>query len=174
MIDPSLEPRQCLFASLWMRMAWLACWLLHAGNEAFKQWDLSWLWNPEQTSPEVQNRRISGPTKRTDALQIFLQKDENWLCSQNLDLNPTYVETVGTHYEKNYTMRSLSPSLLFVYWIKYLFILVPGCCLFQCSKGNTPTTDKTKQKNRLGSISPSISILRLSMTFLFRTHFGDW
>ena len=37
MIDPSLEPHQCLFASLWMRMAWLPCWLLHAGDEAFKQ-----------------------------------------------------------------------------------------------------------------------------------------
>ena len=27
--------------------------------------DIPWLWNPGQTSPEVQNRGISGPTKRT-------------------------------------------------------------------------------------------------------------
>ena len=30
-----------------------------------------WLWNPEETSPEVQNRGIIGPTKRTHVLQKF-------------------------------------------------------------------------------------------------------
>ena len=44
--------------------------LLHAGNEACKQGDPPWLWNLGQTSPEVQNRSISGPRKRTDVLQI--------------------------------------------------------------------------------------------------------
>ena len=29
------------------------------------------LWKPKQTPPEVQNRATSGPTKRTDVLQIF-------------------------------------------------------------------------------------------------------
>ena len=33
--------------------------------------DPPWLWNPGQTSPEVQNRGTSGPTKRTYVLQIF-------------------------------------------------------------------------------------------------------
>ena len=33
-----------------------------------------WLWNPWQTSPEVQNRGISGPTKRTCVLQKFYLK----------------------------------------------------------------------------------------------------
>ena len=33
------------------------------------------LWNPQETSPEVQNRGINGPTKRTCVLQkIFLKK----------------------------------------------------------------------------------------------------
>ena len=36
--------------------------------------DPSWLCNPEQTSPEVQNRSISGSTKRTDVLQKFFKK----------------------------------------------------------------------------------------------------
>ena len=31
--------------------------------------DPSWLWNPGQTSPEVQKRGTSGPTKKTDVLQ---------------------------------------------------------------------------------------------------------
>ena len=31
--------------------------------------DPPWLWNPEQTSPELQNRSISDPTKRTDVFQ---------------------------------------------------------------------------------------------------------
>ena len=48
---------------------------LCTGNEACKQGDLPWLWNPRQTSPEVQNRNISGSTKRTDFLpKIFLKK----------------------------------------------------------------------------------------------------
>ena len=36
--------------------------------------DPQWLWNAGQTSPEVQNRGISGPTKRTDVLQNFSKK----------------------------------------------------------------------------------------------------
>ena len=32
--------------------------------------DPPWLWNPGQTSPEVQNRGISGPMKRTYVLKI--------------------------------------------------------------------------------------------------------
>ena len=34
----------------------------------------SWLWNPEETSPEVQNRGISGLTIRTDVLQTLLRR----------------------------------------------------------------------------------------------------
>ena len=33
-----------------------------------------WLWNLEETSPEVQNRGISGPTKRTHVLQKLKKK----------------------------------------------------------------------------------------------------
>ena len=36
--------------------------------------DVSWLWNPGQTSPEVLKRGISGPTKKTDVLQNFFKK----------------------------------------------------------------------------------------------------
>ena len=42
---------------------------LHTGDKA-------WLWNPGQTSPEVQNWGISGATKRTNALQKVLKKEE--------------------------------------------------------------------------------------------------
>ena len=38
---------------------------LHAGNEAYKQW----LRNLGQMSPEVQNKGISGSTKKTDVIQ---------------------------------------------------------------------------------------------------------
>ena len=40
-----------------------------AGEEAHKRGNTSWLWNPGQTSPEDQNRSISGPTKRNDVLK---------------------------------------------------------------------------------------------------------
>ena len=36
--------------------------------------DLSWLWNPGQTSAEVQNRGISGSIKRTYVTQNFFRK----------------------------------------------------------------------------------------------------
>ena len=38
--------------------------LLCAGKEASKWGNSPWLWTPEQTSPKVQNRDISGPTKK--------------------------------------------------------------------------------------------------------------
>ena len=42
---------------------------LSTGDEACKWGSQLWLWNPGQTSPEVQNRDISGPIKRTYVLQ---------------------------------------------------------------------------------------------------------
>ena len=41
------------------------------GDEACKRRNPPWRWNPGQTSPEVLNRVISGPTKRSDVFQIF-------------------------------------------------------------------------------------------------------
>ena len=51
----------------------------HAGEWARKVRDPPRLWNPGQTSPEVQNRDISGPTKRTCVLQIFFKKFTRWV-----------------------------------------------------------------------------------------------
>ena len=48
--------------------------LLHAGDEVHKQGDPLWLWNPEETSPEVQNRVISGPTWKTDVPRKLKKK----------------------------------------------------------------------------------------------------
>ena len=45
--------------------------LLRTGDEACKWRNLLWLWIPRQTSPEVQNRGISDPTKRTYILQKY-------------------------------------------------------------------------------------------------------
>ena len=38
-----------------------------------------WLWNPEQTSPEVQKTGISGPTKRTCPPKILKKKKTKYL-----------------------------------------------------------------------------------------------
>ena len=48
---------QLMFSTLWFFPP------LHTGNKAPKLGDPSLLWNPGHTSPEVQNRDISGPTK---------------------------------------------------------------------------------------------------------------
>ena len=50
---------------------------LHAGDKTCKQGGPPWLWNQGQMSPEVQNRGISGPTKRTDVLQNFLKNKKD-------------------------------------------------------------------------------------------------
>ena len=53
--------------------------LLCTGEEAGKRGNPPWLWNPGQTSPEVQNRGISGPAKRTCVLQKnFKKKYSQW------------------------------------------------------------------------------------------------
>ena len=99
MIAPGFESHQCL-AGMWKR--WLSC---HAGCQevgrchtrgesqgmcnvtstpplSSNKAEPTLALNPEETSPEVQNRGISGPTKRTHVLQNFFKKKEiNWLCS---------------------------------------------------------------------------------------------
>ena len=42
--------------------------------------DPPWLWNPGETLPEVQNRGISGPTKRTCVLQKLKKKNSYCPC----------------------------------------------------------------------------------------------
>ena len=61
---------------------WLPCWppkdrRCHSRDEFHRLYNVGcplWLWNPEETSPEVENRGISGPTKRTYVLKYFLKK----------------------------------------------------------------------------------------------------
>ena len=38
MIDPSLKPHQCLFTSMWMRMALLPCWLPRGLRLSHQRW----------------------------------------------------------------------------------------------------------------------------------------
>ena len=52
---------------------------LHEGNEAHRQGNPPLLWNPEETSTEVQNLGISVPTKRTDVLQENLSKKTTYV-----------------------------------------------------------------------------------------------
>ena len=53
---------------------------LHA-CESMQARDPPWLWNPGETSPEVQNRGISGQTKRTHVLQKLLYK-KKYCCDR--------------------------------------------------------------------------------------------
>ena len=48
---------------------------LHKGDEASKWGNPPWLWNPEETSPEIQKRGIiSGTTNRMHVLQKKFKK----------------------------------------------------------------------------------------------------
>ena len=63
------------------------------GDEAHKRRASSWLWNPGQTSPEVQNRDMSGLTKRTYVLQNFKKKLR--CMQQNLCQFSIYIHQSG-------------------------------------------------------------------------------
>ena len=90
MTGHGLEPYQCLFASTRLKMARLPCWP-HIQQVLHQRWISGtcihcvclrqvwirlplWLWIPEETSPEVQNRDISGPKKSTNVLQKMFKK----------------------------------------------------------------------------------------------------
>ena len=74
---------------MWIKKAWLPCWSLYSQQVSQQRWiwgiahrqesvqvrNPYWLWNSGQTSPEVQNRGISGLTKRTYVLQKFYMKE---------------------------------------------------------------------------------------------------
>ena len=81
--DPGFKPYQCLLTGTWKRTARLACWpprgsagvtldvnLMYALPKCKYGCPL-WFWNPEETSPEVQNRGISGSTKRLVSSKFF-------------------------------------------------------------------------------------------------------
>ena len=74
---------------MWIKKAWLPCWpskvsrchtrveceeSIAGGWWSTKTKDPHWLWNSGQTSPDIQNRGTSGPTKKTDVLQNFQKK----------------------------------------------------------------------------------------------------
>ena len=44
---------------------------LRAGDKTQKQGHPLWLWNQEETSPEVQNKVVSGPTKGLMSSKTF-------------------------------------------------------------------------------------------------------
>ena len=52
--------------------------LLYADENACKQRGPTWLWNPGQTSPEVQNSGISDPTNISAVLQKFNLEKYEW------------------------------------------------------------------------------------------------
>ena len=71
----------------------LPCWPIFWGivgrQESVQARNPPWLWNPGQTSPEVQNRSISGPTKRTHVLQKFIKKRERSIPTYEQKHRPT-------------------------------------------------------------------------------------
>ena len=69
-----------------------------------------WLWNPVQTSPEVQNRGISGPTKRTPVLQNLKRKGRvnSWHGPKSADPCSSPVERVSHTTENFHCMWSIN------------------------------------------------------------------
>ena len=138
---------------------WLPCWLskrsagvapevnlrnpLCAGEEVCKQGNPPYLWNTGQTSPEVQNRGISGPTKRTYVLQIFLKNElakcySSGIWTQGLWLScpachclsqiPLFGGTLSPLYP--YIVDALLSFGIRFFWrpALYLYIFYPRTC----------------------------------------------
>ena len=70
---------------------------LHTGDKACKQWNPTWLWNPEVKSPEVQNRGISGPSKRIDVQK----KGISGLTKRTYALQKLFLKKI----EKNFFLK---------------------------------------------------------------------
>ena len=88
---------------------------LCTGEEACKRGNPPWLWNPGQTSPEVQNRGISGPTKRTCVLQN-LKKKKSGSFPENSNLKVLWIKALN--YDWICTICSNCDSIQFK-WLNY-------------------------------------------------------
>ena len=64
-----------------------------------------WLWNPDEMSPEVRNRGISGPTKRTHVLQKFKKKHTSERAPPTLALNQSVFIRILL-YQRNRLQKS--------------------------------------------------------------------
>ena len=87
--DPRTSTNACGHVCRYVdQKAWLPSWPQHSQQVSHQRWIWGivhrqesmqaryppWFWNPRQTSPEVQNRGISGPTKRPYVLQNKIKK----------------------------------------------------------------------------------------------------
>ena len=69
---------------------------------------LTWFWNPGQTSPEVQNRVINDPIKRTYVLQIFFKKYLG--IFQNIDWINCNIQHFQAVFSSNYQVDAFVGS----------------------------------------------------------------
>ena len=86
-------------ASMWIKKAPLQCWPLCSQQMSNQRWisgshkresrqgDPPWLWSPEQTSSEVQNRGINCPTKRYTYVLQKLKKNKELTCERYVSQN---------------------------------------------------------------------------------------
>ena len=79
--------------------------------------DPSWLWNPRQMSPEVQNKGISGPKKRTYDIHIFKRKSPICVAKKTLFILKLF--RIRLHLtQKELSKRGQSAKLAVLFWIQ--------------------------------------------------------
>ena len=64
----------CQLSRGWQVLQQMWIWRIACRQESMQVINPPWLWNQGQTSPEVQNRGISGPTK--EHIYVYLQKEK--------------------------------------------------------------------------------------------------
>ena len=120
-------------------------------EEARKRGNPPWVWSPRQTSPEVKNRGISGPTKMTYVLQIFFKKkmsewqkkkvaslphgvlahsnEKSWICCfENIPKN--LIQEKGKNIFGDAKTLILMQIKGCFYWMHHTFISVQNHHLF--------------------------------------------
>ena len=94
--------------------------------------DLPWLWKPGQTSPEVKNRDISGPTKRTYVLQNFTKRKKKHLLrfvwADLKILFAPYDSITVTIILTGGTFDLLNGKLWYAEWVAYPFARQRSVC----------------------------------------------
>ena len=101
-----------------LRQRWIWGIFLHTGNDAYKWGDLAW--NPGHTWPEIQNRGISSPTKRTCVLQTFQKEKE-------------FIEKHAPHEYNGKFLCCYKPKIIWGYTIHYCNTLCRVVCRINLS-----------------------------------------
>ena len=105
---------------VWKR-AQLPCWPSRCARSkqgSTQARDLPWFWNSRQTSPEVRNKGISGPTKRNDVLKKVQKKKKVGNSGNHLRCHKTVIMWNSVDKKGAFEWKTLSNRCPAPIWMR--------------------------------------------------------